>query len=75
MSVITGYRKLSEPELFAVHALKHIGNTFLDNLKQLVESLSASGYEVDQRWLAIGKTDLQTAVMALTRSITKPEGI
>lgn len=28
----------------------------------------------DQRWVAIGKTDLQTGIMALVRSISQPEG-
>lgn len=28
--------------------------------------------EVDQRWVSIGATDLQTGLMALTRSVAKP---
>ena len=28
---------------------------------------------LDQRWLAIGKKDLQTGFMALVRSVAKPE--
>ena len=27
---------------------------------------------IDQRWLSIGTTDLQTGLMALTRSVAKP---
>lgn len=30
------------------------------------------GASIDQRWVSIGGTDLQTGFMALTRSITRP---
>ena len=29
--------------------------------------------DVDQRWVSIGATDLQTGLMALTRSVAKPD--
>ncbi|GAG46315.1 unnamed protein product, partial [marine sediment metagenome] len=41
-------------------------------LGELVDLL-AFNPNIDGRWLAIGKTDLQKGLMALTRSIAKPE--
>ena len=39
---------------------------------KLIESLRASD-SADQRWVSIGQTDLQTGLMALTRSVAKPD--
>ena len=41
-------------------------------LGELVEKLiNADG--LDKRWISIGKTDLQTGLMALVRGIAQPE--
>jgi hypothetical protein len=32
-----------------------------------------SSVDADKRWLAIGKTDIQKGLMAVTRSIAKPD--
>ena len=29
--------------------------------------------DIDQRWVSIGATDLQTGLMALTRAVARPE--
>ena len=47
-----------------------IGQIGID-LGRLVNTLKASS-ETDKRWVAIGTTDLQTGLMALERSVTKP---
>lgn len=39
---------------------------------ELVESLQNRG-SLDQRWISIGKTELQQGFMALTRGVTKPD--
>jgi hypothetical protein len=40
-------------------------------LGELVEKLRGTA-GLDQRWLSIGATDLQTGLMALTRAVAKP---
>lgn len=40
-------------------------------LGELVADLRQNA-SIDQRWVSIGATDLQTGLMALTRSVAKP---
>jgi len=64
---ITGYRTLSEEEI----ALMNEGKALSIEVGKLIEKLRmAPG--IDQRWLAIGVTDLQKGFMAVARSIAKP---
>lgn len=64
---IKGYRELSQVEIDAMNEVKQKG----EELGQLVEKLrSTEG--IDQRWVSIGTTDLQTGLMALTRAVAKP---
>ena len=65
---IKGYRELSQSEIDAMNEVKTKGA----ELGELVAKLRANP-ELDQRWVSIGATDLQTGLMALTRSIAKPE--
>lgn len=65
---IKGYRELSQEEIDAMNEVKTIGV----QLGELVDKLRANNL-LDQRWVSIGATDLQTGLMALTRSIAKPE--
>ena len=65
---IKGYRELSQAEIDAMNEIKAKGI----ELGELVEKLRAQE-GIDQRWVSIGATDLQTGLMALTRSIAKPE--
>jgi hypothetical protein len=67
---IAGYRKLSEHEIHTINVLKENGNALLDAYK-IVAQMDG----VDQRWLSIARTDLQTSVMAAVRAVAKPEGI
>ena len=65
---IKGYRELNESEIAAMNEVKQKGI----ELGELVAKLRANA-DHDQRWVSIGATDLQTGLMALTRSIAKPE--
>lgn len=64
---IKGYRELNEAEIAAMNEVKMKGA----ELGVLVEKLRANK-DLDQRWISIGATDLQTGLMALTRAIAKP---
>jgi len=64
---IKGYRELDAGEIALMNEVKQAGVA----LGELVERLRTTG-ALDQRWVSIGATDLQTGLMALTRSIAKP---
>jgi len=65
---IKGYRELNEAEIAAMNEVKQKGI----ELGELVAKLRANP-DMDQRWVSIGATDLQTGLMALTRSVARPE--
>ncbi|MGB3393232.1 MAG: hypothetical protein WA956_05670 [Stenotrophomonas sp.] len=65
---ISGYRELSQQEIDGMNAIKQIGNeagALLDRLKEV--------QGIDQRALAIAKTELQTGFMWAVRAIARPE--
>lgn len=64
---ITGYRQLNEQEADLMNRVKALGIS----LGELVGELR-SYKELDQRWVSIGATDLQTGLMALTRAVAQP---
>lgn len=64
---IKGYRELSETEIALMNEIKQKGF----ELGELVATLRADA-ELDQRWVSVGATDLQTGLMALTRAVAKP---
>ena len=64
---ITGYRQLNEQEAALMNKIKAKGV----ELGDLVEQLRATE-GLDQRWVSIGATDLQTGLMALTRGVAQP---
>lgn len=64
---IKGYRELSQEEIDTMNEIKSKGA----ELGELVAKLEGM-QSVDRRWVAIGKTDLQTGLMALTRSVAQP---
>lgn len=64
---ITGYRQLNETEAAMMNEIKARGV----ELGDLVAKLRATE-GLDQRWLSIGATDLQTGLMALTRAVAQP---
>ena len=65
---IKGYRELNQEEIDAMNEVKAMGV----KLGELVEKLE-NNKDFDQRWIESGKTDLQKGLMALTRSIARPE--
>lgn len=65
---IKGYRELNQDEIDAMNEVKAMGI----KLSELVEKLE-NNKDLDQRWIESGKTDLQKGLMALTRSIARPE--
>ena len=65
---IKGYRELNQEEIDAMNEVKATGV----KLGELVEKLE-NNKDLDQRWIESGKTDLQKGLMALTRSIARPE--
>lgn len=58
---------MSQKEIDAMNKIKAKGAE-LDALVQEVQAIP----EADQRWASIAKTDLQTGLMALTRTVAKP---
>lgn len=65
---IKGYRELSQEEIDLMNEIKTKGV----ELGELVAKLRATD-GLDQRWVSIGATDLQTGLMALTRGVARPE--
>lgn len=66
-STVKGYRTLSKQEISAMNNIKEISGRFLAELEFLMDS------EADKRWLAIAKTDMQTACMAACRAVARPD--
>jgi hypothetical protein len=64
---IKGYRELTQEEIDLMNEIKQQGVA----LGNLVNKLRASD-GLDQRWVSIGATDLQTGLMALTRAVAQP---
>lgn len=64
---IKGYRELSVEEIALMNEIKAKGA----ELGDLVNKLRAQS-GLDQRWVSVGATDLQTGLMALTRSVAQP---
>lgn len=64
---IKGYRDLTAEEIDLMNEIKAQG----EQLGALVEKLRATS-ELDQRWVSIGATDLQTGIMALVRGVAQP---
>ncbi len=64
---IKGYRELNADEIALMNEIKSKGA----ELGELVAKLRAAE-GLDQRWISIGATDLQTGLMALTRGVARP---
>lgn len=66
---ITGYRDLTQAEI----DLMNEGKALAQQVGEWVAKLQGMGQgALDQRWVAIGKTDLQTGFMAVIRGIAQP---
>jgi len=64
---IKGYRDLTEEEVQAMNDVK----AKAEEVGQLIEKLENTE-GLDQRWVAVAKTDLQKGFMAAVRSIAQP---
>lgn len=67
---VAGYRPQSTRAVTIVNYNKQIEEWSLRQLDEL-----KANPEVDQRWLAIGRTAMEQAWMAINRSVFKPERI
>lgn len=66
--LIKGYRELSQEEIDVMNWIKEKGQ----HLEALIDNLLSMD-STDKRWVNIGKTNLQQGIMALVRSVAKPE--
>lgn len=66
---IAGYRELNATEILLINNIKAVGSEF-----ETVFAVFEAHPDIDKRWLAIAKTDLQKGLMALVRSVAKPDG-
>lgn len=84
---IKGYRELSQGEIDLMNRIKAKGSELLELQLELVTMLGQQHFDKSQgpaeeferfeaaepmRWAAIGKTDIQTGVMALVRAVAQP---
>lgn len=65
---IKGYRDLTQEEIDAMNAIKKKGDELGAFLRELWEIEG-----IDKRWASIGETHLQQGIMALVRSVAKPD--
>lgn len=88
---ISGYRELSQEEIDLMNRIKAKGAELLDLHRELAQYLNKQHGQAVQdhptgelarlleaepkKWAAIGKTDIQTGIMALVRAVAQPEGV
>jgi hypothetical protein len=65
---VAGYTKQNDAKVAEVNENKRLEETVLKRLDVLKEYS-----DVDQRWLAIGRTHIEEAFMAINRSIFRPQ--
>ena len=68
--VVKGYRKLTTEQSDAINEIKKIENEVGRALSRLQ---GTTEFPIDQRFISIGRTNLQQGFMALVRSIAQPE--
>lgn len=64
---ITGYRELTDADVELINMIKEQG----ENVGRLLALLDRG--HIDQRWVSIGRTDLQKGFMSLVRAVAQPE--
>lgn len=67
---VSGYRPQNQEAVDTVNGFKRDEERILRKLDALKNS-----NDVDQRWLAIGRTQLEQAFMAINRSVFKPSRV
>lgn len=68
---VHGYQPQSSSNVDMVNHNKQIEEVVL----QLLDSLRDLGTDIDQRWLAIGRTHIEEGFMAINRSIFRPQRV
>lgn len=68
---VASYKPQSEANVAAVNSFKQLEEQVL----RALDDLEKNNHEIDRRWSAIGRTGIQTAFMAINRSIFKPSRI
>ncbi len=69
-SPVKGYKPQSQRNIDTVNDNKRLEETVL----RVLDDLKARP-DVDQRWLALGRTHLELAFMAINRAIFQPERV
>jgi len=71
---IKGYRDLTQDEINLMNKIKQKGVELGELIDEMSEiSVQQADNQLDSRWIAIGKTDLQKGIMALVRAVARPE--
>ena len=65
---VSGYKPQSEESVQLVNGHKEMEERVLRRLDELGQR-----DDIDKRWLAIGRTDLEKAFMAINRAVFQPE--
>lgn len=66
---IQGYRSMTQATVDLINTVKRAEQGVLEIIRNLADDA-----DVDPRWLAIGKTDLEKGFMSVCRSIARPNG-
>lgn len=67
---VAGYRPQGDDKIDLVNLNKEAEESVL----RILDSLKASA-DVDQRWLAIGRTQIEQGFMAVNRSVFQPDRV
>ena len=74
---IKGYRELSQDEIDLMNRIKEQGvdlHALVNDVKRFIGDPGPCDTAFNpQRWAAMGATDLQTGLMALTRAVARPD--
>lgn len=66
---IKGYRELTQAEIDTMNCIKALG----EELSALIQSVRDPSVNADPVWLQKGELELKSGIMALVRSVAKPE--
>lgn len=71
---VSGYTAQSSGKVRLVNENKELEETILRRLDSLKATTAVDGQDVtiDQRWLAIGRTHIEEAFMAINRAVFQP---
>lgn len=67
---VAGYKPQSQQSIDLVNEFKRVEERILQALDILTES-----NDIDKRWLAIGRTNIEQGFMAINRAIFKPDRV